>query len=408
MANPGFAALRGIQAVSQAALATAYGTPATPTAAELATRVGFNPTAFPTALLYMLGTMTMTPQQEFYVAEEERQSIARVHRATPVGRHGELRFEGSLQFQRMPHLYSMAFGLPSYNGGLEPRPVRSGVESDAGDDYATSVNARLWTFAPAMNEIVLPSVWGFVYGDNSAQYGSQDAIARNVEFRYEMNNAVMQSVDFFAKFPVDRDFLDIPQSHVDDAVSQFVDIYVGDVTAANGTAMGLGLDEGFSPEGDKLTVNTLTAQPGLINAATISIPTGFEMTRYSSGSLDFTDYSQMTRSMEIDLTLRHSDEGRAEYEKFAAQANRGRFIQIVTRGPEIETIAASGALIEAQYNHLGLISAAVLYNESPQFFTDNNGDDVFTMKAVSYHEPEHWERDFAAYVQTDKEDLDTN
>ena len=153
--------------------------------------------------------MTMTPQQEFYVAEEERQSIARVHRATPVGRHGELRFEGSLQFQRMPHLYSMAFGLPSYNGGTEARPrtIRRRGQLRRMTTRPLST-PDLWTFEPAMNEIVLPSVWGFVYGDNSAQYGSQDAIARNVEFRYEMNNAVMQSVDFFAKFPEDPRLLE--------------------------------------------------------------------------------------------------------------------------------------------------------------------------------------------------------
>ena len=385
MAGNGVSAFRGIQAGKQATFGTAVA-----------------------ANMYMLGTLQLTPQTQFYNPREERNSRIETHRVVPVARHGEMRFESSLQFQRAHTWMSMIMG--------EPGKTNSGVGAGALStlDTGPATKTYLYAFRPEPDALLVPSIWTIEYGDNAQFYEMQDSFVRNLSLRYDMNNAVMLSADMFGKFPVETTRSgSITQPFVHDAVSQFTDVYVGDVTDDNfdllwseaGTTAAATL-KNIGANGEPSTGLNPTSAPaatvvqrrlGLAQSINISIPTGIEMTRYTSGGLDFTDFGQMYRTISMDLTLRHSDDGRLEFAKYVNLADRRRLFRMVTKGPLIETVGS------VDYHHLFIVDMTLLYSDSPQFFTEQGGDDLFTIRGSGYHEGNaKWDRDMVVYVQTDR------
>ena len=397
---------------------------------ELTRRINFGTKAAPT--LYMLGTMQLTDQHEFYIAEEERNSLARVHRATPVSRHAELRFEGSMQFERMHELFSMVMGhvVTANDAAVFAGATTAGIVAPTAEIERLNTGDDIfrWTWKPHMDYLTVPQIYTWRYGDNGKFYEVIDVFAKSMDLRYEMNNAVMQSMDLFGKGLVELDIteLGLTQDTVHDAVSQLTDVYIDDIGDTAAKHMGNfyeGTDggDGLLPNGE-FRGTELTAKSGLLSSATVTVPSGIEMTRYSSGDLDFSDYSQMVRSLEIEFSMRHSDAGRTELSKYRADSGRGRFVRLVTKGPTAGTLGTSVSSINAKtipagtsstasvthasgaaFKYFFVIDASILYNEPPQLFTDYNGDDVFTIRGNSYHEPNsNWDRDYAILGQTAK------
>lgn len=419
--RPGVSAFRGIQFGRQVHAA--------------ANPQGFG--AATAATIYMLGTLQLTPQTEFYNPREERNSRIETHRVVPVARHGEMRFESSLQFQRAPHWFSMFMGDPgglvSQNVAVRTAPTDSGasVVSELKDSAGTAITPSAtipeiarYKFAPDPDKLLVPTIWTIEYGDNYQYYEMQDSFARNVSLRFDMNNAVMLSGDLFGKFPasVDRT-TGIDQPLVHDAVSQFTDVYVGDVDSTNlaafhttGTPQLNGIDYAgeLIASGETGHVAALAAmrKTGLAQSINLTLPTGIEMTRYSSGSLEFTDYGQMYRTIAMDITLRHSADGKIEFDKYVSDAERRRLFRLVTKGPEIwsrEADAGNSITAAGPFHHFVAFDMTMLYADSPQFFTEQGGDDLFTMRASGYHEPDsNWNRDIVIYAQTNRPNLDSD
>ena len=419
MAGNGFTAFRKIASV----------------ASETAHTTGNVP--MPNRLLF--GTMTLTPMQEFYTPEdEERNSISAIHRATPVAKHAEMRYESSLQFERAPDMLTWALGKRN------EKQVAGINSSTNGTPETGNAKYQLWRWSPSMTEATTPVFSHIYYGDNSQVYAMRNAMCKSISLRYEMNNPVMVSAEFFGgavKAITDDDVAGtdagingLPQIQLNDAVSQLTDIYLMDNNTQNralflGPSLAAadnagannyiktnqigslhyypmlhGLDSNADPKAiavgagtgantavQKSDVAALKADK-LLSSLNITLPTGFEMTRYSSGSLDFTDYSQMKRSASIDMTIRHSDKGRLEFDKFLSSDtfNRSRLLRLVTKHGDNETLSS------VVFRRFIVIDMAILYNDSPEFFTDVNGDNCFTMKASSYHDP-NFGRDFQVF-----------
>ena len=433
----GVTAFRGIAAASQYknnSTGTVFDITAANGQTELQRRIAFGSRRDP--LLYMLGTMQVTDQHEFYIAEEERNSLARVHRATPVSRHSELRFEGSMQFERMHELFSMAAGHATTPED-ETKFATGSSQPKATVTQPLTANSGWyrWIWKPRMSNVTVPEVYTWRYGDNGKFYEIVDVFAKSMDLRYEMNNAVMQSMDLFGKGLTELSIasLGVSQDEVHDAVSQLTDVYIDDVgndVCSSAGNFSNGQDKGLAPNGELSGTASKdhTKREGLLSSATVTIPSGFEMTRYSSGTLDFSDYSQMVRSLEIEFSMRHSDAGRTELSKYRADSNRGRMVRLVTKGPTFHTLVATEAAAagstgtlnvlttgipsqrathddhhkDDEVKYFFVIDASILYNEPPQLFTDYNGDDVFTIRGNSYHEPNtNWDRDYAILCQTD-------
>jgi len=416
------------------------------------------------AHVYLLGTVQLTPQTQFYNPREERRSRVETHRVVPVARHGEIRFESSLQFQRAPLWFSMLFGDPGGRqmladagfaavGSTSNSNTHNPNASDYtgarienyfynvdGDDIQDTLSSKadgvpsifVWSFIPYPHKLLEPAVFTLEYGDNAAFYRMIDAHLRSLTLRWAMNDAVMLSADIFGKFTKTISATaNIPQPPgIHDAVSQQTDIYIGDVTDTNRYAFARKKTEGSAyaaasnpwiPQAHHSTsivdggvrspgyehdtdasTNGISTDPnplagmkkdGLCNALELTIPTGFEITRYTSGGIDFESYGQMVRTITANLTLRHSDAGRDEFAKYTSDAERRRLFRFVVKGPSYRGLQISTVVIDL----------TALYSEAPQFFTEQGGDDLFTMQASGYHEPnKRWNRDIAAYVVTDR------
>ena len=272
---------------------------------------------------------------------------------------------------------------------------------------AVSSKAKEWKFVPNMANVNTPDTYTFRYGDNYRGYIGTHVLCKNLEMRFEMNNAVMISADLFGKFVEDAapataystDPSPLPQTRTHDAVSQQTDIFVMDPTNSALTEaahveeiLAIQLDHvrnaasGTAPV--DLSSNTADLGAG-VNALTITLPTGFEETRYMTGELDLSSYSEARRSFDLDFTFRHSATTQGEYDKYKLGGVEGtRLMNIINTGPQIESIGSGASL----YNYEFYVMCACIYIESPQFFTDLNGDNGFSMKAKSIHDPT-WNRD---------------
>ena len=323
---------------------------------------------------YLYGQLQLTPMQDFYLPEEERNSLAEIHRATITSKQSDMRFEGSLQFETIHHLLAMGLQRTTSAAGIAIGTLPS---SPAG-----GTKTRLYTFAPSMTTRNFRDTYTVEYGDNQQGYFAPFVVCRNLEFVFEMNNAVMITADLVGKLTDKRNFTPgIAQQLVHDAVSQNTDVYIrDDVDSAN-------------TWGD---VTAADKKDNLVNALTISIPTGTEVTRYMNSQLDFNSYSEMRRSFDLDFTLRHNAAGVVEYDKYAAVDDRERFYTVRTNGPKIEDNTTPA---NPSFYHYAEFRFGCIYIESPQFFEDLDGDNGFTIKAKSIHDPT-WNRDVEILVQT--------
>ena len=355
------------------------------------------------ATQFYYGTLQLTPEQGFYEPDEERASIAMLHRATPVSRGSMWKLEGSAQFETLPILFGMSF-----QGNVASALV------PAASPRLIATKAKRWIYAPNMAESNTPDTYTFEYGDNYRAYIGTHVLCKNLELRYEMNNAVMISADLFGKFNTDGDALGddgifttgLKQTRTHDLVSQQTDIYVLNPTAgAFDTSTEILAD--FVKQIDTVRNAGYTAAPSApgaielgsaVNALTITIPTGFDETRYMTGELDLSSYSQARRSFDLDFTFRHSPKGNREYQQYKKGGVEGsRIMTVITSGPEIEKLGTSAGSDETTFNYECGFHFACIYIESPQFFTDLNGDNGFSMKAKSIHDAA-WNRDIYAYV----------
>ena len=331
------------------------------------------------ASTYLYGTMQFTPNQEFYMAEnEERNSMAEIHRVTAVSRFAEMRFEGSLQFQTFHHFLMM---------GMRHDPISVTLV-----DPATGVLQRIWH--PNLTNRNLPRSYTIRYGDNFQAYQSNLVIAKSLEISLEMNDAVMLSADLIGRFPVksaaSTGYTDLSQQRVDDAIGQNANIYVTGTAPAK-LARVAGPIAPAAVSGYAPAAVAANLQSGLISAASITMPTGFEMVRYATGEIDFSDFSEMKRSWDLDLTMRHHDDGLAEY--VAYEGTDIRYITVDINGQDF-TAGGNTSTRNVQFN------LAMLYIESPQLFQDGNGDNLFSMRGKTIHDPT-WDQDFTVSLTSE-------
>ena len=351
----------------------------------------------------LYGTLQLTPDRQFYLPEEDRNSLAQLHRATTTATQSNMRFEGSLQFETFKHIARMAF---SQTQGTAP------VVSTIHDASASTSPEHLRDYVVTRNmrERNAPNSHALQFGDNYAGYQVDDCLISNLELRWAMNDVIMLSADIFGGFPrILSTTSRVPNYgtptylRVTDAVSQLTDVYIGndkDVYKTNPTLSANGVLLPAAPDTDNL-------KSGLMSALTMSIPTGLEPVRYSSGSVNLEDFSEMKSAFDLDFTIRHNEDGAAEYAAYTNEAFR--FFELRVNGPvaeelEYEFTPETGPKEDRSetYNHTIVFRFGCQYIESPQFFTDGGGDNLFSIRARTVHDPS-WDRDLEIFIRTNNQ-----
>lgn len=306
----------------------------------------------------LLGLLTMDPTQGLYMPEdEERQSLALLHRREVVSEITNMHFEGSLNFEQIIHFLAMGLG----NFGSQPTTPPNGSLT------------RDWLFEPNLSVSNAQAAYSFEYGDDQQEYDSVFVMCTQLEFVYAMEAEMRMSAELFGRSPTKSTFASLTDPTVEDAVSQLTKLYV-DTTWA-----GLGGTEKSS----------------LMAGATIRFPTGVTPTRYADGSLEFSNFTEMKRAAEVEILMIHGTDGEAEFDKY--EAGTTSFLRIETTGSEIEQVTPT-------YDKLFRLDLAVKWTDAPQFFQSHNGENAVRMVGRTFYDP-IGTQDFNVFVRNEETGL---
>jgi hypothetical protein len=286
----------------------------------------------------LLGRLSTTPRYELYRPDdEERNSLGMYHRLTNVGQHSELEWAGSLTFEQVIVFLSM------------------GVKAEAISTPAGGTTSRDWLYEPTLTAANSQKAFTFQYGDDVQAYQYVFTMAEELEFTYAMNAVMTGRARMFARKYTQTTFTASPTlATVEDVVTNNTKLYV-DTTWAN--------------------LGTTEKNAVLVNA-TLRLPTGLTRTKYADGSLNFSSFGEAKRSMEVEMTLKHSAVGRDDFlEKFDDQSLN--FIRLET----------SGSTIEGALTKLFRVDMAVRWHEAGALFEDMNGENIFVLRGQTYHDP---------------------
>ena len=279
----------------------------------------------------LLGRLTATPTPNWYKPDdEERNSLALNHRLTNVGQHNSLSYEGSLTFEQVGHLLSMGVGALTTS------------QPDAGG----SPNVYDHTFEPTLTALAAQKAYTVEYGDNQQEYESAFIVAASLDFSYAIGDVWKMGAELFARFPSKSSFTgSLTAPTVEDVVGQKTKVYI---------------DSSWANLGNTQVSSTL------INAK-VGGNTGLVPTRYSDGSLEFSDVAENPWASQVELMLKHNASGIVQYDNLVA----GTLVFV--------RLEVEGSTIQNSYNNTWRIDMAMRYTEAPELFGDQDGE--------TFHDP---------------------
>lgn len=284
------------------------------------------------------GTLRMTPTLALYMPEdEERNSLASLHRRTITGQRAALVYEGSVTFEQVINFLSMAL-----KGNITPSTPMGGT------------NAREWLFDPSLTASNAQDSFTFEYGDDQQEYESAFCMVEQLEFTLALNDVWKMTATMFGQFPAKSTFTgSLAAPTVEDVVGAKTKLYI---------------DTSWAGLGGTEVSDTLVS-------AVIRFPTGLATTKYADGSLDFSGFSEGKRAAEVELVFKHNSSGEAEYDKY------------VSGGLNFVRIETEGAIIEDTTTKLLRFDLSLRYTEAPQFFEEANGETTIRLKGKTFLDP---------------------
>ena len=313
----------------------------------------------------LLGAFTLQAQEENFIPEdEERNSLALLHRRVSISQHSTMRYTGSAKFEELPFFLNMCMK------GLVAGDIKTPTNA---------TNARRIEFTPVLRgEAAARNInrgnhhvsYTFEYGDDQQAYEVGFGLATQLQLAYDARAEVRLTADLFGRYPAKDTFtsgIDLPsKDDLEDLVTLKSELFVDTSWATLGT----------SKKGT------------ILAAANITIPSGLNMTQYVDGDLDFTNVVETKRAMDFEFTLRHDSEGVAEYDKYVA--DNPIFIRFVTKGSELDAADSgntqatpSGAAYTKEFG----LDISGIYTEPPEFFGDRDGENIIVLRGRSFEDP---------------------
>lgn len=283
----------------------------------------------------LLGRLTVTPKLGLYMPEDEdRNSLAAVHRRTIQSQDLDWSFDGSLSYDQI--IYFLAMNL---KGAVTPTTPGGGVTS------------RDWTFTPALAAVNTHDTYTVEHGDNTQEYEFGFGVGTGLELTYALGEVVALSATGIGQFHAKSSFtgaLAAP-TNFDDVVAQKTKLYLDTTWAGLGT----------------------TQQLALINAV-VRLPPAIQPNRVADGALDFSHLNEIKRAAEVELTFRHIAAGVTEYDRW------------VSGGQVFARLESTGPLIEGALNKLFRVDLALRYTGEPEMLAESNGENVIRLTARTF------------------------
>lgn len=286
----------------------------------------------------LLGNLTMTPKLELYEpTDEDRNSLALLHRSTIVGQGCDMQYKGSATFEQLINFLAMTM-----KGGVTATTPGGGTLT------------RDWEYAPSLTAANTQDGFTVEYGDDQQEYESAFVVGKQLLLDYDMHSVVGLTADLAGYYPAKSTFTGA-------LVAPTVEDIVGKKTtvAVDTTWAGLGG----------------TAKATLMLNGKVTIPSGIAFPAYADGSLNFSTTQEDKRALEVDLLLQHGADGETQYDNYAARTIT--FVRLETLGTLIE-----GAL----YKRLQ-IDMALRWTEPPEMFELESGLTAIRFKGKTVKDP---------------------
>lgn len=242
----------------------------------------------------LLGVLTMKNSPTIHRPVEERGQLAEFSRSVKVANLAELTFEGDATFEQILYLLHMG--------------ILGNVTPDDADPAFT------WTFLPAMAAAGVFDSFTVEFGDDVEQWEVEYCLAKSIEISGAMNEPVRIRGDIFGrKMTVCNFTSSLSPPTVESILSQRARIYIDNEDGTIGT----------------------TEVSALLIAFTFTIATGLAPKRFTDGSLDFSNYAETFKG--VDLRMTFAFNANAEVERLLFDGATQRLVRIVIEGSELDT-----------------------------------------------------------------------
>jgi hypothetical protein len=311
----------------------------------------------------LFGTLTMTADKPRYSREtEERNSLAVAQLGSALSQRASMRYEGAATFEQIIH-----FLLMGVKGGVTPtQPSPSTVDG--------SPSVRLWTFQPTLSTRNAPNAYTVEYGDDIQAFRSKFGMVEELEITIPKDEEVRITANLFGHFPT--------------TVSFTTGSSVAAVEEIVGTKGTIYIDSTWGARGG-------TQKSNLLINARLRTPTGYAPVRYHDGALDFSNFSETRRSLEVELTYISQADAVTEWKAY--RDGTLRIIRLQVDGSTLGATSTEGAL--SKFLRLDM---ALQYTEPPEVFGGaEDGENVIRLTGRTFQTESSTggERDFIWAVQ---------
>ena len=191
------------------------------------------------------------------------------------------------------------------------------------DFYVESLD-RTWTFTPTMTAAGTFDSFTIEYGGDVEQWETEFCLARRVEISGAMNEPLrMRSEIFGRKMSVCNFTTAITPPTVESILTQKGRLYIDAETGTIGT----------------------TEKSATLIGFTYTINTGLGFKRYADGSIDFSNYSETVKG--VDLRMTFAFNAGAETERLFFDGETLRLIRMIFDGSEAQNTDSTDSVVDA-------------------------------------------------------------
>jgi len=200
----------------------------------------------------------------------------------------------------------------------------------------------VWTFTPNLTSRNNQDAYTVEYGDDSQEFETTFGLVSALELAITLGDVVTLNVDMFARFPSKSTFTAaLSDPTVNEIVSNHLRVYIDGSWATLGN----------------------TQKSSLVMGGTVRMSTGAASVKYADGSLDFSNFIEQRRHLEIELEMAVGADAITEYDAWVAQTLRA--IRLEWTGPTL-----GGG------NYKLTVDAIGRYTSGPEFLADKDGQNV--------------------------------
>jgi len=294
-------------------------------------------TAVPADIVLVDGILTANPDFSFSIPAEDRNSLAERHMRTLVRQEAALRWEGPANFEDVIHWLLM-----SVKNVTATQP-----------DVGGNPTVYLWSFVPRLSTNNTPISYTVEWGDDDQELEAEFVMARELTFRFNMDEPVQLTVDMFGRNPTKSTFTgSLVAGTKEEIIATKAQIWIDATWAALGTNL----------------------KSNLLRSAEITIPGPQPYRTATGGGAFYGTYVEPKRSATLRLSYVADANAITEYDALAALTGTLRAIRI----------KVNGSLISGAYYKYLEFNMMVKYDEPPEMWVDDEGKTVINLVAHTY------------------------